>query len=182
MKYINRWGLMRNTSFENLSTHSFDVAVITHALSLISTKRLNIPVNGEKLTVFALFHDAAETLTGDLPTPVKYHDEKIKNAYKLVEDAAIEKLLALLPDDLKDDYNAVFYPEISEYEKTIIKAADKISALIKCIEEEKCGNREFIKAKNTQLKSLQKLNCPSANIYLEEFLTSFEKTLDETTL
>ena len=179
MKYINRWGLMRNSFNENLSGHSFEVALIAHALAVISNKRLNIAVDADKIAVIALYHDAPEIITGDLPTPIKYHDEKIKHAYKIVEKDAAKRLLELLPDDIKQEYEKLLTPDITDYEQDIIKAADKIAALIKCIEEEVIGNREFINAKKAQLKFLNEMNCESANIFLEEFLPGFEKTLDE---
>ena len=137
MKYINRWGLMRSTKEENVSEHSLDVAVIAHALSVIRKKRLNMDVNPERTALYAIYHDAAEIFTGDMPTPVKYYNSVIKSAYKEVELSVNERLLNMLPDDFKDEFEDVLIPKENEKEiwKTI-KAADKISAYIECIEEE----------------------------------------------
>lgn len=177
MKFINRWSLMRNTSYESLSVHSHEVATVAHALCLIGNRRLGKSYNAEKAAVFALYHDAAEIITGDMPTPVKYNNPEIKNAYKDVEKQANERLVEMLPDDLKADYN-----EILNYDKaykTIIKAADKISAVIKCEEELKMGNLEFKNAKETLLCALKNLNCEEADIFMAEFFGAYSLTLDE---
>ena len=177
MKFINRWSLMRNTSYESLSVHSHEVSIIAHALCLIGNKRLNKSYNADKAAVFALYHDASEIITGDMPTPVKYDNANIKKAYKDIENVASEKLISMLPDDLKEDYrNILFYDE--EYKK-IIKAADKISAIIKCEEELKMGNLEFKKARETCISSLHKLNCEEADIFMNEFFPAYSLTLDE---
>lgn len=180
MKYINRWGLMRNIKEENVSEHSLDVAVIAHALAAIQKKRLNMDVNPERIALYAIYHDASEIFTGDMPTPVKYYNSVIKSAYKDVELSINERLLNMLPDDLKDEFEAVLIPKEKEKEiwKTI-KAADKISAYIKCIEEEKSGNKEFLKAKQSILNEIEKMNMPDVKIFMNEFLEGYSLTLDE---
>lgn len=180
MKYINRWGLMRSINEENVSEHSLDVAVIAHALSVIQKKRLNMDVNTEKIALYAIYHDASEIFTGDMPTPVKYYNSIIKTAYKEVELSVNERLLNMLPNDFKDEFDAILIPK--EEEKQIwktIKAADKISAYIKCIEEEKSGNKEFLKAKQSLLKEIQNMNMPEVKIFMDEFLEGYSLTLDE---
>ncbi|MEL7649637.1 MAG: 5'-deoxynucleotidase [Sedimentibacter sp.] len=180
MKYINRWGLMRSIKDENVSEHSLDVAVIAHALSIIQKRRLNMDVNPEKTALYAIYHDASEIFTGDLPTPVKYFNTVIKTAYKDVELAASRRLLKLLPEDFYEDYEPVLIPREQEKEiwKTI-KAADKISAYIKCIEEEKSGNREFLQAKQTIYHEINSMDREDVKIFMDEFLQGYELTLDE---
>lgn len=180
MKYINRWGLMRNIKEENVSEHSLDVAVISHALAVIQKKRLNMDVNPERIALYAIYHDASEIFTGDMPTPVKYYNSVIKSAYKEMELSVNERLLNMLPYDLKDEFEAVLIPKENEKEiwKTI-KAADKISAYIKCIEEEKSGNKEFLKAKQSLLQEIEKMNMPDVKIFMDEFLEGYSLTLDE---
>jgi 5'-deoxynucleotidase len=180
MKYINRWGLMRNIKDENVSEHSLDVAVIAHALAVIQKRRLGMNVNTEKTALYAIYHDASEIFTGDMPTPVKYSNTVIKTAYKDVELAASRRLLKLLPEDFYGDYEGVLIPREDEKEiwKTI-KAADKISAYIKCIEEEKSGNKEFLKAKQSILRDLNSMGREDVNIFMSEFMEGYELTLDE---
>ncbi len=180
MKYIDRWALMRNAHNENLSEHSLEVGIIAHALVLLHNKRFGGSLNPERAAVLAIYHDAPESLTGDMPTPVKYHNEQVRNAYKAVEDSACESLINMLPEDLRDEYKPFFFAV--EEDKPLwrfVKAADKISALIKCIEEEKAGNREFEKAKESIMNIIQNLNMPEADCFIEEFLPSFSLTLDE---
>lgn len=180
MKYINRWGLMRNIKEENVSEHSLEVAVIAHALSIIQKKRLNMDINPEKTALYAIYHDSSEIFTGDLPTPVKYFNSTIKTAYKDVERSASMKLLNMLPEDFYGEYENVLIPV--EEEKDIwktIKAADKISAYIKCIEEEKSGNKEFIKAKQSILDEIKNMNRQDVDIFMEEFIDGYNLTLDE---
>jgi len=180
MKYINRWGLMRNIKDENVSEHSLDVAVIAHALTIIQKKRLNMEVNPEKTVLYAIYHDASEIFTGDMPTPVKYFNHFIKTAYKEVELTAARRLLNMLPDDFYEDYEAAMIPREEEAEtwKTI-KAADKISAYIKCIEEEKSGNKEFLQAKQSILNDIISMNRADVKIFMDEFLEGYGLTLDE---
>lgn len=180
MKYINRWALMRNEHSENLCEHSFEVAVITHALAVIGNKRFGKNLNGERAALIGLYHDTPETLTGDMPTPVKYYSEEVRNAYKTVEDNACKSLVAMLPEDFRSEYSSMFVPEEDDAGLwQLVKAADKISALIKCIEEKKAGNSEFVKAAEGIKEAIDKLDLPEAKVFVEEFLPAYEMTLDE---
>ena len=182
MKYINRWALMRNTNEENLSQHSHEVAAVAYALCVIGNKRYGRNYNGERAALLGLYHDMPEIITGDLPTPVKYFNPEIKEAYKKVEAVASEKLLATLPDDLREDFDFLFNEK--EDDKAlwkIVKAADKISALIKCTEERKAGNVEFSKAESSTLESIKTMNMPEADDFLRDFLPAYELTLDQLT-
>lgn len=180
MKYITRWGLMRNNLKESLSEHSFDVAVIAHALAVIGRDVYGRDLNPGEIAAAALFHDAPEILTGDLPTPVKYNNPQIREAYRSVEDGASESLLSMLPEEIRPEYTALFMfetdkPEFYRY----IKAADKISAYVKCVEERKSGNREFERAERQLLDVINSIGLPEADYYMERFAASFENTLDE---
>lgn len=180
MKYINRWGLMRNTRFENLSEHSLEVAMIAHALCLIGNRRLGKSYNAERACVISMFHDCSEILTGDLPTPVKYFNNQIDNVYHSIEENSKSRLLSLLPPDLLPDYEDILCPDDEDRQLLrLIKAADKISALIKCIEERNCGNREFEKAFGTLENSIKAMQLPEADIFMEEFLPGYALSLDE---
>ncbi len=182
MKYINRWALMRNTNEENLSQHSHEVAAVAYALCVIGNRRYGRNYNGERAALLGLYHDMPEIITGDLPTPVKYFNPEIKEAYKKVEAVASEKLLATLPDDLREDFEFLFNEK--EDDKAlwkIVKAADKISALIKCTEERKAGNVEFSKAESSTLESIKTMNMPEADDFLRDFLPAYELTLDQLT-
>lgn len=177
MKNIYRWGLMRNTRKENLSEHSLEVAFIAHALAVIRNRRFGGNLNAERIATAAMFHDTSEIITGDMPTPIKYFNEDIKDAFKQIEALADDKLIALLPEDLREDFYTLYNP--TDEEKKIIKAADKLSALIKCIEENEMGNREFSDAEKATRKSLDKFDMPEVKVFLEEFIPSFSLTLDE---
>ncbi len=181
MKYINRWGLMRNSREENLSEHSLDTAVIAHALAVINNVRFNGNLNPERIAVLAMYHDASEIITGDLPTPVKYANDDIKQAYKDVEKHAIKNLCDKLPLDLREAYADIlnFNGENDKLYKSYIKAADKISALIKCLEEKQSGNTEFKKAELSTLSAINSIDLPEVKVFLEEFLPSYDLTLDE---
>ena len=180
MKYINRWALMRNEHGENLSEHSFEVAVIAHALAVIRNKRFGGNINGERAALLGLYHDMPETLTGDMPTPVKYYSEEVRLAYKTVEDTACKSLVAMLPEEFRDAFEPMLVQQEGDEELwKLVKAADKISALIKCIEEKKAGNSEFVKAAESTRNSIKKLSLPEAEIFVEEFLPAYELTLDE---
>lgn len=178
MKNIYRWGLMRNTKQENLSEHSLEVAFVAHALAIIHNKRLGGSINAEKVALAAMFHDTSEIITGDMPTPIKYYNPEIKAAYKQIETVAEDKLISYLPDYMKEDISAV-YKDISAEEAKLIKAADKISAYIKCTEEIKMGNREFEVAKTVTKNAIHNMKCPEAEIFLEDFMESFNLSLDE---
>lgn len=180
MKYIERWALMRNSSSENLSEHSLDVAMIAHALAVIGNLRLGKKLDENKAAIVALYHDTTEIITGDLPTPVKYFNADIKSAYKEVEHVAADRLLSLLPEDMQDYYRDFYYKNDKDaYIWKLVKAADKLSAYIKCIEEEKAGNTEFTNAKESTMKSLDEMNIEEVNIFKKEFLDSYKLTLDE---
>lgn len=177
MKNIYRWGLMRNTRQENLSEHSLETAQIAHALAIIGKKRLGKQVNPETVAVAAMYHDTTEIITGDLPTPIKYYNSEIKNAYKQIEAAAGNSLTAMLPEDFKSEFEVIYKPD--EETARLVKAADKLSALIKCIEELNMGNREFEDAEKATRAAIQGLACPEADIFMAEFIPSFSLSLDE---
>lgn len=180
MRYIYRWGLMRNTWNESLSEHSLDVAIIAHALCILRNKHYGGSLNPDRAAVLALFHDASEIITGDLPTPVKYNNPQINTAYKDLEGIAKDNLLSLLPEDIRAEYENILCGEDADPEMTkIIKAADKLSALIKCVEEEKAGNNEFSKAKESQLETLAAMKLPEVDEFLQVYIPSFGLTLDE---
>ncbi|MBR3345073.1 MAG: 5'-deoxynucleotidase [Solobacterium sp.] len=184
MKYINRWALMRNSRMEDLSEHSLEVAMIAHALCMIGNVRYGKHLNGERAAVIALYHDASEIITGDLPTPVKYYSDEIRDAYKNVESLAEDQLLEELPDDLKEIYRGILKADTSQEDRLLrryVKAADKLSALIKCIEEESAGNTEFKTAKISTEESLKEMipEIPEINDFITEFLSSYGSTLDE---
>jgi 5'-deoxynucleotidase len=181
MKYINRWGLMNNTKSENISEHSLQVAILAHCLVLIHNKRFGGNLNAERAVLLATFHDSTEIITGDMPTPIKYFNPEIKTAYRKIEDAAADKLICMLPDDFKDDFEKIIKMNSEEdlQIKRFVKLADRFSALIKCIEELKMGNAEFAKAKETIENSIHKMNMPEAEIFEKEFLPSFYLSLDE---
>lgn len=179
MRYISRWGLMRNSFPENIQEHSHQVAVLAHALALIRRDILGLPgPDPEKCAVAALYHDASEILTGDMPTPIKYYDPDIRNAYKAVERKAGERLLDMLPPALRDNY-AHYVLEDDVALNPIVKAADKLSAHIKCLEELKAGNLEFSTAAVQTLQALQALHREEVNWFLENCLEPFSRTLDQ---
>lgn len=181
MKYINRWGLMNNTRSENISEHSLQVAMIAHCLVLIHNKRFGGNLDPERAAILAVFHDTTEIITGDMPTPIKYYNSKIKNAYRDIEENAADQLVNMLPDDFRDDINSIIKMNGSgdEQLRLFVKAADKLSALIKCIEEQRMGNDEFRKAQDTILNSIHSMNLPELKVFEEEFLPAFSLTLDE---
>lgn len=180
MKYIERWALMRNAHPENISEHSLEVAMLAHALALLGNKRFQKNYNPEHIALLGIYHDCTEIITGDMPTPVKYENPEIQAAYKQIEKSASYRLLNMLPDDLRTEYEPYFLEsQQTPEERKLLKAADKISALIKCVEESKAGNEEFRSACNTTKASITALNCPEANLFLEEFLPMYELTLDE---
>ena len=181
MKYISRWGLMRNTRTENIAEHSLEVAIITHLLCELKNRRFGGDIDVSKAVLTAVYHDVPEIITGDLPTPVKYYDPEIKSAYKRVERAAAEKLLDSVPQDLREDYAPLFEENADPEIAKIVKAADKLSALIKCIEERKSGNADFFEAERQTLDGLKKMTMPEVSAFIEEFLPSYGLTLDEQT-
>ena len=181
MKYINRWGLMRNTQTENLCEHSWDTAVIAHALAVLRNTRFGGHANPERAATLALFHDVTEVITGDLPTPVKYYNAEIRRAYREVEDMAQRRLLSMLPGDLQPVYRPLVAqddPRDAEL-LPLVKAADKLSAIIKCMEERSMGNQEFTQAEQTLWESLAALHIPEADWFAAQILPSYALTLDE---
>ncbi len=179
MRYITRWGLMRNTFSENIQEHSHQVAVLAHALALIRREILHLPgPDPDKCAVAALYHDASEILTGDLPTPIKYHDAQIKQAYKQVEKVAGNRLLCMLPEVLRPYYEPLVLETDAEV-LPIVKAADKLSAYIKCIEEQKAGNTEFDSAAGQSMAALKNLALPELDWFMENCLESFRLNLDQ---
>ena len=178
MKYIHRWGLMKNTSDENVQQHSFDVAVISHALAVIGNTVFNKNYNADRIAVIAMYHDISEIFTGDLPTPVKYQNTEIITAFKDIEHAAKDKILEKLPESMRRTYKDIFDGENSADGK-LVKAADKISAYIKCIEESISGNSEFKNAENTLKSSVEKMNLPEADYFMKHFVPAYYLTLDE---
>ncbi len=180
LKYINRWSLMRNTINENLSEHSLETAFIAHALATLRNKRFGGNVNAERCALLAMYHDVTEIITGDLPTPVKYYNKEIKSAYNEIEDNAKKQMLTYLPEDIRDEYEPLFSRTQEEVELwDIVKAADKISALIKCVEERQMGNNDFASAEKSTYNAVKALNLPEADMFLEEFMPSYQLTLDE---
>ena len=179
MRYITRWGLMRNGFSENIQEHSHQVAVLAHALALIRRDILKLEgPDPDCCAVAALYHDVTETLTGDLPTPIKYHNPEIKNAYKQVERIASERLLSMLPEQLRESYRPLIMEEDKQV-KPIIKAADKLSAYIKCIEEQKAGNKDFDSAAEQTLASIQSMDLPELAWFVENCLPAFSLNLDQ---
>ena len=180
MKYIHRWGLMRNTIDENIAEHSLETALIAHALAVINNVYFGGNINPDKIAVYAMYHDVPEIITGDLPTPVKYFAPEIKESYKVVEEAAIEKLISSLPEEMQEKYSKLLREdEIDKEYRDIVKAADKISALIKCIEEKRMGNQDFLQAEIATLKAIKDLNCKEANYFMKNFIESYSLTIDE---
>ncbi len=180
MKFIQRWGLMRNTQPENIQEHSLQVAMIAHSLALIKNKLFTGRVNPERTAVLALYHDASEVITGDLATPIKYFNPKIKTAYNEIEGVARRRLHQMLPEALKSDYQAIFFEEEADREHwELVKAADKICAYVKCLEELKAGNLEFAKAEKTLEATLTGLDLPEVAYFIANFIPSMSLTLDE---
>ena len=182
MKYINRWALMRNTREENLCEHSMEVAMIAHALCTIGNVRYGKNLDANKAALIGLYHDASEIITGDMPTPVKYFNADLKHAYKQVEKVADEKLLEKLPEDMRPAYEEIFRStdtEEDKYIRKLVKAADKLSALIKCISEINAGNTEFRTAKESTGKAIRSLyqDLPEVLDFVNEFLSSYGSTI-----
>ena len=180
MKYIDRWALMRNTRKENLCEHSLEVAAIAHALAVIANERCGASLNTERAALLGIYHDMPEIITGDMPTPIKYGNPELKAAYKAVEKETASRLVSLLPDYMQESYKGFFVKQDSDKELwKAVKAADKISALIKCIEEEKAGSLEFAGAKKAVSTLIDELDYKPAAIFLEEFIGAYSLNLDE---
>lgn len=181
MKYINRWSLMRNTVSENLSEHSLEVAFIAHLLCLIRNKRFGGNVNAERAALIAMYHDTTEIITGDLPTPVKYYNGSIRSAYSDIEKNAADKLISQLPEDLRKEYSDILSGGDDDEIKELVKAADKISALIKCVEERQMGNNDFKEAETATLKIIKDMHLKEADVFLDEFMEGYGLTIDQLT-
>ncbi len=180
IKYINRWALMRNTTYETLSQHSYEVATLAHALAVIGNRRLGKQYDTARAALLGLYHDTPEIITGDMPTPVKYHSGEMRAAFAAVESYAGERLLSMLPEDLRPDYETLLKDDGAEADlHKLVKAADKLSAYIKCLEERKAGNTEFSEAEKATQKALQKLDCPELKIFMEDFLPAYSLPLDK---
>jgi 5'-deoxynucleotidase len=180
MKYIQRWGLMRNTLTENIQEHSLQVAMVAHMLAVIRNRKFNGDVHPERVALLALFHDCSEVITGDLATPIKCFNPAIKKEYKKIEHLAAERIHKMLPDEIAEDYRSLFFPEEDEADLwKIVKAADKICAYLKCLEELQAGNNAFLKAERSVMAGLMKMNMPEVTYFVETFTPSFSLTLDE---
>ncbi len=181
MKYINRWGLMNNTRYENLCEHSLQVAMLAHCLVMIHNKRFGGSLSADRAAVLAVYHDSTEIITGDMPTPIKYFNPEISRIYKDIERTAADRLISMLPDDFREDYELIIKMDSEQDRelKKFVKAADKLSALIKCIDEIRMGNDEFKKAKESIERSIEAMNMPETEIFTKEFLPSFYLSLDE---
>lgn len=178
MRYIARWALMRNTRTENVEEHSYEVAVLAHALAVVGQEIFHMDVNPDRVATAALFHDAPEIITGDLPTPIKYFNPAIKSAYDQVEAVAQDKLLGMLPPELTEAYTPLLRVEDPKV-RCYIKAADKLAAWLKCLEERKAGNREFVQAEEETLHALKDMNMDEVTWFLEHMGEAFGLTLDE---
>ncbi|MBQ8633003.1 MAG: 5'-deoxynucleotidase [Lachnospiraceae bacterium] len=180
MKYIDRWALMRNSTKENISEHSLEVAMIAHLLAVIGRVRFGKELDADKAALIGIYHDSTEIITGDMPTPIKYYSDEMRDTFKEIEDLAAIQLLAMLPDDIREEYEDLFFArEQDAYLWKLVKAADKISALIKCVEEEKAGNTEFANAKKMTKKSIDAMELEEVAVFFDEFFPAYLKTLDE---
>ena len=179
MKLIRRWGLMRNTVPENDMEHSMQTALIAHGLAVLAKTRYQRDIDPEHVVTLALYHDASEVITGDLPTPIKYKTPVIQDAYRDIEGHARNQLLQMLPEDMQSAFRPYIEPEERAYEWRLVKAADRISAYLKCIEEEKMGNRDFAQAKLSILESINQNNLPEVHEFVREFIPSFSLSPDE---
>ena len=180
MKFIRRWGLMHSTHSENVQEHSLQVAMVAHALAMIRNRLFGGAVDADRVAVLAMYHDAAEVLSGDLPSPIKYFNPEIRDAYRQIEASSTESLVDLVPDELRADYRSLLQPLEAEAEhRRLVKAADKLCAYIKCLQETASGNREFSKAEEALLASVQDIDLPEVRYFVETFVPSLRLTLDE---
>ncbi len=182
MKYIERWALMHNVRKETISEHAMEVSMLAHALAVIGNARLGKNYNEERTALIGLYHDASEIITGDMPTPIKYYNDEMRDLFHSIEDKACDRMVDMLPEDMREAYRKIFF--VSEKDEDIwrlVKAADKLSAFIKCLEELGCGNTEFKTAKESTLKKLKELReeLPELKIFMNDFLPAYGKTLDE---
>ena len=182
MKYITRWSLMHSSRPESLSEHTCDTAILAHTLCLVARHITGTPVRPETVAVAALYHDANEILTGDMPTPVKYKNERLRSAYKALEQESAEAMAKLLPEPLQAEAGGYLTGSLLTFEeKRLLKAADRLSALIKCMEEGQTGNREFASAEAQQRRAIQEMNCPEADYFMAHMLPCYTQNLDELT-
>lgn len=180
MKYINRWGLMHSARNETLSEHCADTAILAHALAVIGNKIFGKDYDANRVMTLAMYHDMCEVYTGDMPTPVKYSNDEIKKVYKEIERLSCDRILSKLPMDIRDEYENILKPKDKDAEyEVLVKAADKLSALLKCIEEKHMGNPEFDSAYKSILASIEKIQCVELKYFMANFLDSFTLTLDE---
>ena len=179
MKYIGRWGVMRNTRTENIQEHSLQAAMIAHGLALISREVFGRPVDAERVMALAVFHEVSEVFTGDLPSPIKHHDPALRSAYGRIEEAARQRLFRMLPGELRDAYRPLLMAGGEDEQTRLVKAADKICAYLKCLEEMKSGNEEFARAKATLEAEIEALDLPEVAWFMERFAPGFSLTLDE---
>lgn len=180
MKYIQRWGLMRNTQPENIQEHSLQVAMVAHMLAVIKNRLFGGDVDPERVALLAIYHDCGEVITGDLATPIKCFNPEITRTYKAIEELAAEKIFNMLPGEVAEDYRPLFFPEPEdETLHKIVKAADKLCAYLKCLEELQAGNNGFLKAERSIMAGLMKMNLPEVTYFVEKFTPSFSLTLDE---
>lgn len=180
LKFIQRWGLMRNTRAENTQEHSLQVAMIAHALAMIHNRRFGGAIDPERTALLAVYHDAEEVITGDVPTPIKYFSPTIKEALGGIEAVARRRLLAMLPPDLQDGYASLFFPvEADAASWKLVKHADRLAAYLKCLEEAKAGNQEFVRAEQVIFSELESVDDPAVRYFLTTFVPSFRLTLDE---
>ncbi|HFR4112568.1 TPA: 5'-deoxynucleotidase [Yersinia enterocolitica] len=183
LKLINRWPLMRNVRTENVSEHSLQVAFVAHALAIIKNRKFNGNLNADRIALLAMYHDASEVITGDLPTPIKYYNPQIAHEYKKIEKVAQQKLIEMLPVELQQDFRCLLDEHYySEEEKALVKQADALCAYLKCLEELSAGNNEFIQAKVRLEKTLAMRQSPEMDYFMEVFVPSFSLSLDEISL
>ena len=179
MKYIKRWQLMRSVREENIMEHSQQVAMFAHALAVINNKIFGGNADPAKAVLYAVYHECSEVMTGDMPTPIKYFNQSILGAYKDLEDKACEKLLCTVPAELQSEFSACIKPDTSSCEYAFMKAADRLAAYVKCLEELRCGNKEFVKAEKSIKKDLLSRKMPEVEYFFENFIESFNLSLDE---
>jgi 5'-deoxynucleotidase len=180
MRLIRRWGLMHNIYTENIQEHSLQVAMIAHCLAVVGNQWFGRSVNPDRVALLAIYHEVSEVITGDLATPIKYFNPKINSAYKELESIANEKLLSMLPSQMRDTYRALLFPGDADREaETLVKAADRLCAWLKCVEELKAGNREFEKAERSVYARLMEMGLPEVEYFIEEFAPGYSLTLDE---
>lgn len=179
MKYINRWGLMRNTEPENIQEHTLEVALIAHTLAIIKNTLFNGKVDPDRTAVLALYHEIGEVIVGDLPSPIKYFNGAIHQAFSAIETYARERLFNMLPDEIRINYQPLLFPKDKGDEAELVKAADKISAYLKCIHELKFGNKDFEKAEHTIKNHIEEIGLPEVKYFMETFVPSYSLTIDE---